>query len=301
MNGHLGAKRGGDRHAAQRYDDRAQEVWAGNLEQEIEKIQEVAEDYQHIAMDAVLPGIVAHPTGPFGDYVGYNYQTLRCNVDLTRAIQIGMTLSDADGNQPEGISTWRFNFAFDAEQDMISPELTDRFRHKGGDVDLEKHQCQGIDVQRFGELLMSSGLVLNENIRWISFCGSSRFSEKPTPEKNSDLGWLTFSGLYIFGHLLHLLTSLSLPDGVDGFYESLDLFFPSRCDIAKHLHQVPQLSGRDPSDPQRRPLFCNAKHVLDAFFRLPDAVRGKAFDREEEACTNGNSHRCNEVSRVRLQ
>jgi hypothetical protein len=30
-------------------------------------------------------------------------------------------------------------------------------------------QRAGIDVQRFGELLMSSGLVLMDNVKWISF------------------------------------------------------------------------------------------------------------------------------------
>jgi CCR4-NOT transcription complex subunit 7/8 len=269
------AKRGGERVLVQRG---IKDVWAGNLEEEMANMQDVAEDYQHIAMDALLPGFIAQPTGPFNNYAGYNYQTLRCNVDLTRAIQIGLTLSDGDGNKPEGTSTWRFNFLFDADRDMISPDLTDKLRNKCG-LDLEAHHSQGIDVGTFGELLMSSGLVLNEDIKWISFCGD-------LSSKMADLGlglpWVAFAGLYTFGHLLHLLTSQSLPDALEGFYESLDLFFPNRCDIAKHLHQLPQLSGRDPADPQRRPFFCNAIHVLDAFFRLPDSVRSKAFDRDGE-------------------
>lgn len=32
-----------------------------------------------------------------------------------------------------------------------------------------QNEARGIDVQRFGELLMSSGIVLNEDIRWITF------------------------------------------------------------------------------------------------------------------------------------
>jgi len=222
----------------------------------------------------------------FFDYAGYNYQTLRCNVDLTRAIQIGLTLSDEEGNKPEGICTWRFNFSFDAGSDLVSPELMERLRHQ---FDLEKHHAEGIQVGRFGELLMSSGLVLNEDIRWISFCGSQSFSSNISDNRDTSNGgeplalpFVNFSGLYNFGHLLHLLTSQSLPDGVEGFYEALDLFFPSRCDIAKHIHQLPQLSSKDPSDPQRRPLFCNANHLIEAFFRLPDSVRGTAFDRAED-------------------
>lgn len=268
---------------AARQDGRVQEVWADNLEEEMAKMQDIAEEFSHVAVDALLPGIVAQPTGPFVDYVGYNYQTLRCNVDLTRAFQIGLTLSDEQGIQPKGICTWRFNFAYDTASDLVSPELVERLRHN---FDLDKHHSQGIDLAVFGEQLMSSGLVLNEDIRWISFCGSKSFLERPTDSSINGCGellglpWVAFSGLYTFAHLLHLLTSQSLPDGVEGFYEALDLFFPSRCDISKHIHQLPQLSGRDPSDPQRRPLFCNADHLIEAFFRLPDAVRGQAFDRQ---------------------
>lgn len=34
---------------------------------------------------------------------------------------------------------------------------------------LLQNETRGIDVQHFGELLMSSGIVLNEDIRWITF------------------------------------------------------------------------------------------------------------------------------------
>jgi hypothetical protein len=287
---------------APRHDARSQEVWTHNLEEEMLKMQDVAEEYSHVAMDALLPGIVAQPTGPFGDYAGYNYQTLRCNVDLTRAIQIGLTLSDAEGNQPKTICTWRFNFAFDAGSDLVSPELMERLRHQ---FDLEKHQREGIDAPLFAELLMSSGLVLNEDIRWISYCASGSFGQRSLDTSSNGcadllgLPFVSFCGLYNFGHLLHLLTSQSLPDGVEGFYEALDLFFPSRCDVAKHIHQLPQLSGRDPSDPQRRPLFCNANHLIEAFFRLPDAVRWKAFDKHQDLCDDGKPQRDSEGRRTR--
>lgn len=37
---------------------------------------------------------------------------MRCNVDMLKIIQIGITLCDDDGNSPE-IATWQFNFTFD--------------------------------------------------------------------------------------------------------------------------------------------------------------------------------------------
>lgn len=37
---------------------------------------------------------------------------MRCNVDLLKLIQLGVTLSDEDGNLPDKC-TWQFNFKFD--------------------------------------------------------------------------------------------------------------------------------------------------------------------------------------------
>lgn len=275
-------------HAApsKRQERRSQEVWSNNIEEEMVRMRDVAEVYQHVAMDTQSPGLVSRPTGQFCDYGEYNYQTLKCNVDLTRVIQIGLTFSDAKGNRPKGISTWRFNFLFDAGKDLYSQESIDGLRHSCG-LDLGKHTSHGIEACRFGELLMSSGLVLNEDVRWISFCGANGFHDKPPqdggPGRPGEPPWVTFCGMYDFGHLLQLLTSQALPDEITGFYECLDLFFPGRCDVAEHLHRLPPLNGADPADPRRRSFFRNAHHVLEAFFRLPDSVRRTAFDRAEEA------------------
>lgn len=237
-------------------------------------MRDVAEVYQHVAMDTQFPGLVARPTGPFADYTEYNYSTLKCNVDPTRVIQIGLTFSDSKGNRPKGISTWRFNFSFNAGRDLFAQESIDGLRQARG-LDLAKHHSQGIEPHEFGELLMSSGLVLNEEVRWITFCGPN-FHER-AEDRPGHLGeppWVTFCGLYDFGHMLQLLTSAALPDEVSGFHDSLDLFFPRRCDVAKHLHRLPPLGDA------RRP-FRNAHHVLEAFFRLPDSVRRTAFDAEK--------------------
>lgn len=36
-------------------------------------------------------------------------------------------------------------------------------------IDFKRHEEQGIDVYEFGEVLVSSGLVLFEEVKWISF------------------------------------------------------------------------------------------------------------------------------------
>jgi CCR4-NOT transcription complex subunit 7/8 len=40
---------------------------------------------------------------------------MRCNVDLLKPVQVGLTLADEDGNYPQDISTWEFNFHFSAK------------------------------------------------------------------------------------------------------------------------------------------------------------------------------------------
>jgi len=63
--------------------------------------------------DTEFPGVVARPIGQFKTSNEYHYQTLRCNVDLLKMIQVGLTLSDENGNFPPGGGTWQFNFKFD--------------------------------------------------------------------------------------------------------------------------------------------------------------------------------------------
>lgn len=36
-------------------------------------------------------------------------------------------------------------------------------------IDFQKHDEYGIDVEQFGELLISSGFVLLDDVKWISF------------------------------------------------------------------------------------------------------------------------------------
>ena len=46
-------------------------------------------------MDTEFPGVVARPTGD--NYGDAQYQTLRCNVDLLKLIQLGLSFTDGDG------------------------------------------------------------------------------------------------------------------------------------------------------------------------------------------------------------
>ncbi|GAB4850415.1 ccr4 associated factor, partial [Ancistrocladus abbreviatus] len=78
-------------------------------------------------------------------------------------------------------------------------------------IDFKKNNEKGVDAKRFGELLMSSGVVLNDNVHWV-----------------------TFHSGYNFGYLLKLLTCRNLPDTQAEFFNLINAYFPTVYDI-KHL------------------------------------------------------------------
>ena len=51
--------------------------------------------------------------------------------------------------------------------DMYAQDSIDLLQKSG--IDFKKHEDYGIDVDHFGEMLMSSGLVLMDDVKWISF------------------------------------------------------------------------------------------------------------------------------------
>ena len=62
--------------------------------------------------DTEFPGVVVRPIGEFRSTVDYQYQLLRCNVDLLKIIQLGLSFMNEDGDYPAGTTTWQFNFKF---------------------------------------------------------------------------------------------------------------------------------------------------------------------------------------------
>ena len=163
--------------------------------------------------------------GAFTTKADYHYQTLRCNVDLLRVIQLGITLFNEDGEMPpahptdsSGLNsstyqnlapcpcTWQFNFRFSLQEDMYNQDSIDFLAQAG--LDLDMHEKSGIDPQEFGALMISSGLVLLEDVRWISF----------------------HSG-YDFGYLVKIMLCKPLPEVEEDYRKLLSIFFPAIYDI----------------------------------------------------------------------
>ncbi|WFD35525.1 CCR4-NOT core DEDD RNase subunit [Malassezia cuniculi] len=197
---------------------RIRDVWADNLELEMAHLRKKLEKYPFVAIDTEFPGIVARPIGVFRGSTDYHFQTLRCNVDMLHMIQLGLSVCDAEGNIPPDVCTWQFNLRFDVTRDMCAPDSLELLTTAG--LDFERHMRLGIDHTVFGELIVSSGLVLLDNITWVSF----------------------HSG-YDFGYLLKLVTGEPLPDVEDDFFERLHLWFPCIYDVKYIMRSCKSLKG----------------------------------------------------------
>ncbi|XP_002735118.1 CCR4-NOT transcription complex subunit 7-like [Saccoglossus kowalevskii] len=194
------------------------DVWTSNLEDAFKKIIHLVPNYSHIAMDTEFPGVVARPIGEFRSTADYQYQLLRCNVDLLKIIQLGLTFSDENGHYPPGASTFQFNFKFNLTEDMYAQDSIDLLQNSG--LQFKKHEEDGIDVTTFAEMLMTSGVVLCDNVKWLSF----------------------HSG-YDFGYLLKCLTNSNLPADESEFFDLLRLYFPSIYDIKYLMKSCKNLKG----------------------------------------------------------
>lgn len=88
-----------------------------------------------------------------------------------------------------------------ASDDMYSQDSIELLQKNG--IDFKRHEEYGIDVNYFGELLISSGFVLLDCVKWTSFHSS-----------------------YDFGYLLKIMICNCLPVEENEFYELLHIFFP---------------------------------------------------------------------------
>jgi CCR4-NOT transcription complex subunit 7/8 len=191
--------------------------------------------------DAEFPGIVARPIGNFaGSKAEYHYQTLRCNVDLLKPIQLGITVWTSEGELPpqqpdpalisqlNGKSpypnnlmylpcTWVFNFKFNLNEDMFSEPSINLLEQSG--VEFEKNREMGIELDAFGSLLTTSGLVFSDEVNWLSF----------------------HSG-YDFGYLIKLLTAQGLPEDQSGFFDIVGTYFPKLWDIKFLLRHAQRMN-----------------------------------------------------------
>lgn len=113
------------------------------------------------------------------------------------------------GSQAPLPCSWQFNFKFSLKDDMYSEKSIESLQTAG--IDFNMLETDGIDPHDFAALLIPSGLVLDDNIHWISFHGG-----------------------YDFGYLTKLLMCRELPNDEGDFEGLMKTYFPSTFDV-KHL------------------------------------------------------------------
>ena len=191
------------------------EVYSHNFISEIKNISNLLEEYNYIGMDTEFPGIVYHLNNYSEDFY---YQTLKLNVDSLKLIQLGITLKNSKNEYPKGNHTWQFNLEFDIEKDKYSQESINLLLKSG--INFEKLKNEGINHKLFAEYFMTSGLVLNPEVYWISFHGS-----------------------YDFGYLLKYLLYTKLPKSDLDFTNQLNIYFPNHYDIKILVQGKEKLQG----------------------------------------------------------
>ncbi|XP_018896603.1 CCR4-NOT transcription complex subunit 7 isoform X1 [Bemisia tabaci] len=195
------------------------DVWAYNMYDEFRTIRQIVSKYKYVAMDTEFPGVVARPYGDFKSNADFQYQLLKCNVDLLRIIQLGLTFLDEEGKTINGpYTTWQFNFKFNLSEDMYAQDSIDLLQNSG--IQFKKHEEEGINPVDFAVLLMTSGIVLMDNVKFLSF----------------------HSG-YDFGYLLKLLTNEKLPQEESEFFDILRTYFPVVYDVKYLMKSCKNLKG----------------------------------------------------------
>lgn len=87
-------------------------------------------------------------------------------------------------------------------------------------LDFARHATNGIRPLEFISQLITSGLVLSDEVTWIAFHGG-----------------------YDFGYLLSLLRNRPMPEDEGEFFEALSTWFPRLIDVKYLARSVDHLSG----------------------------------------------------------
>ena len=193
------------------------EVYNDNFLEEIKVISELLDEYNYIGMDTEFPGTVYNVKNYSNDFY---YKTLKLNVEQLKLIQLGITITNENGEYPKNIPyhTWQFNFQFDIKKDQFNEESINLLKKSG--IDFKKLKTDGIKKTKFAETIMTSGLVLNPDVHWISYHGS-----------------------YDFGYLLSLLSNENLPENEEEFIKILGVYFPNFHDVKMLVKDLYYLDG----------------------------------------------------------
>ncbi|XP_059654806.1 probable CCR4-associated factor 1 homolog 11 [Cornus florida] len=177
-------------------------------------------EYPYASIDTEFPGTIVRPNInqnlPYQNRSIQNYHFMKLNVDQLKLIQLGLTLSDAQGKLPDfGTNStyiWQFNFCdFDIDSDNHNRDSIDLLQRQG--INFVKNKQQGIHGRDFAVMLGWSGLIF----------------------RRCPLTWVTFHSAYDFGFLIKLLIGRELPNDLSDFMRLVGFYFGMRVYDIKHM------------------------------------------------------------------
>lgn len=189
------------------------DVWQSNLDSEFKIIQTTVDKYPVVALKVLSLPLISKTGSDFRS----QYQQMKEKVDMTTVIQLGMTLMDRAGKLPPGSFAWQFNFRLNQNDDTCTQIVRSVPKSGTGSRQQEK---VAIDVSEFSELLISSGIVLNDDVICVSF------------DAGQD-----------FGHLLKWLTGRHLPAEETDFIGLLLTYFPVLYDVKYLTKSCKNMNG----------------------------------------------------------
>ena len=203
------------------------DVVKSNFYKEFSNIKELATKYNVVSINVESAGTLGRPIGKFKGKRDYVYQTIRVNVDLFNIFKIGISLCDQFGNKPEGvISTWQLHCQVDPETEIVPSEFLEFLDAASTIPETSASELKhtGINLKELAVVLTDSGLLMNNNITWISH-----------------------SGGYDFAYLLRLVTDKPLPQSRELFLSELNKIFINYYDLdlinQRLNYQIFMLSG----------------------------------------------------------
>jgi len=188
------------------------EVWADNVDREFTLIRAAIEHFPYVSMDTEFPGVIHRPGNakhPAAMTPAERYALIKANVDALHLIQVGLTLA-ASPTAPPALA-FQINLReFDPRLPRHAPDSVALLAASG--LDLAAHRARGVSARALAALLMSSGLVCNP-----------------------DVAWVTFHSAYDFAYLVKLLMGRKLPRSLPDFLNLVRVYFGPEVYDVKHM------------------------------------------------------------------
>uniref|UniRef100_A0A0D9XHG0 poly(A)-specific ribonuclease n=1 Tax=Leersia perrieri TaxID=77586 RepID=A0A0D9XHG0_9ORYZ len=211
-------------------------ITAANINAEMQMIGGLMLQFPYISIDVEYAGVVHHPAVAARNLTAdERYALVKANVDEVPIVQLGITLSDSNGNLPLGFHhagprhlrqlVWEVVFSdFDASRGEAHAANSVKFLESQG-VDFDLARLTGVSSTVFGERLLA---IL--------------------PPRPDELTWSAFGAAYDMAYMLKMLTGgQPLPDNRTDFLLQIQSrlrggrIFDTKCIVDYNHHALRDL------------------------------------------------------------